>query len=602
MKTKHIITFLTGLILLISSCVSPDMPGFTEEVDLHNLKVYGLLNIDNPKEYEAVIDNITGNITIEVPYYISDTEPIQGDLTQMRVRATMPLGASFEPKLQGLRDLEQGFKSTIYYADGTSKEYNIKAEYVKSGAANIIGIKVNEDNIAFVSRVSATEIDGVTDITVIQFGYNHLQQLKEIDLTIESAPWSVVNYPNDSHIFDVTDESKTFTITAQDGTVRTYRFKIIDPSFVPEGMPGSIAPLFGFKVIQNDDYGWEPGVNRSMAVIGDEIIIASLKGNFHRINRFTGAPLTTKVNRTGIAGDVHGIANDDAGNLVATVISSINNQWVPNHTLEIYVWKGGIEGTPTKIYSQELNTDPMFKDKNQNANTGRTIGVTGDVTSGKARLGFVFNGLNEFFVLSLQDGEVVKHSGLIAPSTGMALTNASKAVPMGVEDNDPVAIGMMNDRTMLKVEMDGTAIKFSPGLNWWPVEGNTKGFDFARFNGMDVVALGNGENASWDSSIDWRNRLIVTNIADESPIAMTSHEILDSFKKKYDPNTPDEEGDNDNVDYGRLYGWLNERVGTNGNKVGDAVIYVTPDGTAMYIYLMVTDMGMMGWEITKFAL
>lgn len=579
------------------------MPGFTDEADLYTLKVYGLLNIDNPKEYEAVIDNTTGEITIQVPYYISDTEAIQGDLTQMRVRATMPLGATFEPKLQGLRDLTQGFKSTIHYADGTSKEYTIKAEYIKSSAANITNIKVNNKNkVAFVSRISATEVDGVTDITVMQFGYNHLQQLKELDLTIESAPWSVVNYPNNSHIFDVTNENQTFTITAQDGTVRTYRFKIIDPNFVPEGLPGSITPLFGFKVVQNDDYGWEPGANRSMAVIGDEIIIANLKGDFHRINRFTGKPLTTKVSRAGISGDIHGIANDDAGHLVATVISSINNQWVPNHTLDVYVWKNGIEGTPTKIYSQELLTDPMFEGKNQNANTGRTIGVAGDVTKGKARLGFVFNGLNEFFVLSLQDGKVVKHSGLIAPSTGMALTNASKAVPMGVEDTDPVAIGMLNDRTMLKVKMDGTAIKFSPGTNWWPVDGNTKGFDFARFNGMDVVALGNGENASWDMSIDWRNRLIVANIADESSIALTKNEILDSFNKKYDPNAPVKEGENAEVDYGRLYGWLNKRVSTNPNKAGDAVIYVTPDGTAMYVYLLVTDMGMMGWEITKFAL
>ncbi|MDO5036068.1 MAG: DUF5018 domain-containing protein [Porphyromonas sp.] len=602
MKAKYIIPLLALFVALTTGCKDPVRPGFTEEANLHELSVRGSFIANKQKEYDAKIDDEKGLITVQIPYYLSDVDPVQGDLTQMQITATMPVGAKFEPQLAGVRDMQKGFKSTIYYADGTSKEYTFKAEYVKSNASDVVKIKMlGNDGSSFIYFIQPKDENGVRPISVVQLGYTHLQKLKSAKLSIETSPWSTLHFEGLDGEVDLTDESFTFSVEAQDGQSTTYRFQIIDPNYVPLGVAGSISPLFGVKVVQDDGYGWKAGANRSMAVIGEELVIANLKENFLRHNRFTGKPTGKTVDRTGIDGDVHGIAHDDAGNLIATVISSINNRWVPNHVLEVYVWKDGIEGRPTKIYSQDLQNDPMFVGKNQNANTARTIGVAGNVLQGKARLGFVFNGLNEFFVLSLVDGEVVKHSGLITPSTPIALTNASKCIPTGVEDDDPVVIGMLNDRSMVKVQMDGTSISFGPGNHWYTPAGNTKGFAYTNFNGMELVALGNGQNASWDYSIDWLNRLIVADIKSGKPSSLNTGEILDSFNLKYDPNSPEEQGDN-NADYGRLYGWLNERVGTNGNKVGDACFYVNPEGSIVHVYLMVTDMGFMGWEITKFAL
>lgn len=604
MKTIYQIPLLALLLLFFAGCQDPVMPGFTEEANLHKLSVYGQLNVNKPKDYAAKIDDEKGLITIQVPYYISDVEQIKGDLTQMRVFASMPLGAKFEPKIEGLRDMTEGFTSTIHYADGTSKEYKFIAEYAKSSAAEIANIKmISDNNAAFVYRIAPEEVDGVTIISVAQFGYLHLQQLKAANLSIVPSPWATVSSNVTDGPVDVTDESLRFTVTAQDGTtVRTYGFKIVEPNYVPEGTPGSITPLFGVKVTKDDEYGWVDAQNRSMAVIGDELIIANLQGGLLRHNRFTGAPTGKTVDRTGIEGDIHGIAHDEAGHLVAATIASINNKYIPNHTLELFVWKDGIEGKPTKIYSLDLQNSPLMAGKNPNANTGRTMGIAGDVLGGKARIGFVFGGLNEFMVLSLNNGKVVKNSGLIAPKeVVMPLTNASKCIPTGVEDNDPVLIGMTADRCMVKSQMNGEAAKFGGGGHWWNVYGNTKGFAYARFNGMELVALGNGKVADWSAAVDWKNRLIVSNISDGTPGVLATGEILDSYNKRYDPNTNETSGDNE-VDYGRLYGWLNERVGTNPNKVGDACFYVSPDGTTVQVYLMVTDMGFMGWEITKFEL
>lgn len=603
MKKTYTNLLLALFLLLVAGCQDPVMPGFTEDADLHTLSVNGRLKADENIQCPAVIDEAKGLITIQVPYYISDTEPTLGDITQMRVIATMPIGAKFEPALEGLRDMSEGFTSTIHYADGTSKEYKFIAKCVKSSAAEVVKMKVAEDkDVRLVYRVEPEDANGLSIISVAQFGYNHLQTLKSVPLSFTTSPWSTISSNVTEGPVDLTNESLRFTVTAQDGTVRTYAFKIVDPAHVPEGMPGMITPLFGVKVVKGDKYGWEYRQNRTMAVIGDELVIANLKGDFLRHNRFTGAPTGKTVSREGITGDVHGIAHDAAGHLVAVTIGSINNRWIPDHVLNVFVWKDGIEGKPTKIYSLDLQNDPLFAGKDPNANTGRTVGIAGDVLSGKARLGFVFGGLNEFMVLSLKDGKVVKNSGLIKPSVAIALHNASKCIPTGVEDSDPVVIGMLTDRSMIKAEMDGTATKFGPGSHWWSAPRNTKGFAYAKFNGMELVALGNGENASWDANVDWRNRLIVSNIADGTPGALTTGEILDSFNLKYDPNSTATEGNNENKDYARLYGWLNERVGTNPDRGGDACFSISPDGSAMQVYLMVSDMGFMGWEITKYAL
>lgn len=119
---------------------------------------------------------------------------------------------------------------------------------------------------------------------------------------------------------------------------------------------------------------------------------------------------------------------------------------------------------------------------------------------------------------------------------------------------------------------------------------------------MELVAIGNGSVADWDAGYDWRNRLIVADIKSGAPASLTDGEILDSYNKKYDPAATGDLTAPNEVDYGRLYGWLNEHVGKNPNKVGDACFFVSPDETTVHVYLMVTDMGFMGWEITKYSI
>ena len=174
MKLKYIIaTFIT---LMATGCQEPDELVRGEGDNMSTLIVRGRFAADETKEYESVIDEEAGTITVQVPYYISDTLEIQGDLTKMKLSATLPLGAKFNPGISGVKDLVTGFSSTLVYEDGTEKPYEFKAVYVKSSAKNITKftianypratITIEEDSTGTTGKViiykTSSSIEGVT--------------------------------------------------------------------------------------------------------------------------------------------------------------------------------------------------------------------------------------------------------------------------------------------------------------------------------------------------------------------------------------------------------------------------------------------------------
>ena len=94
----------------------------------------GLCIIKKRKDVKDLSEFIkeNGTVKIIVPYYISDTEASQGDLTRMKRSAELPSGATFSPALTGIHDLEKGYSSNLLYEDGRVQPLTFKAEYLKS--------------------------------------------------------------------------------------------------------------------------------------------------------------------------------------------------------------------------------------------------------------------------------------------------------------------------------------------------------------------------------------------------------------------------------------------------------------------------------------
>lgn len=74
MKMKYLFHGLLASILLITACQEPDDLVRSDSENINILSVKGSLISDADKQYDAIVDEANGTITVQVPYYISDTE------------------------------------------------------------------------------------------------------------------------------------------------------------------------------------------------------------------------------------------------------------------------------------------------------------------------------------------------------------------------------------------------------------------------------------------------------------------------------------------------------------------------------------------------
>ena len=254
MKMRHLITGLFVSALALGACEDPDELIMSGSENMQTLTVKGRLVSDENVEYDAVVDETSGVITVQVPYYISDTEAIQGDLTAMKVRASLPYGTRFEPGLSGIHDLAAGIERTLVSdVDGSRKHYTINATYVKSDQAFATRVSLADTPNAVVS-IKEPETDGGTGmITVYKTSSSIDGALKAATITV--SPWATIECSamNEDGTIDLS-EFPDVVVVSQDGSVRkTYKTAVDLPSFVPSGKAGYIACLFGFQILESNE-------------------------------------------------------------------------------------------------------------------------------------------------------------------------------------------------------------------------------------------------------------------------------------------------------------------------------------------------------------
>lgn len=310
----------------------------------------------------------------------------------MKVRGSLPYGTRFEPGLSGIHDLAAGIERTLVSdVDGSSRHYTINAAYVKSDQAFATRVSLADMPNAVVSIEEPETEDGTGSITVYKTSSSIDGALKAATVTV--SPWATIECRamNGDGTIDLS-EFPDIVVVSQDGSVRkTYKTAVDLPSFVPSGKAGYIASLFGFQILENNEYGFEAENNRTLAVVGDYLIVGN-SGDASKMvvmNRFTGKPTGLSVNATGISRSIHAITSDSAGHLVA--VAYTNSSTLPD--FEVWVWKNGIGDAPTLIFSKSLPSDPYFaplRSANPGTTTydiGRMVDVIGDVTSGEAIIG-----------------------------------------------------------------------------------------------------------------------------------------------------------------------------------------------------------------------
>ncbi len=635
MKFNKLIIAALAFGTLLSACHKPDELIRENNENVMHLSIKATL-VQNGVDYDATIDEENGEVVLGIPYYISDTEKIMSDLSEVKIRATMPLGATFNPGLSGIHDFSEGkvFTSTLQYEDGTSVPYVFRAQRVKSDASTITAVGLADEDVRVVFNVTApAEEGGKGKLTVLKTSASVEAALKQVKIAV--SPWAtMVAYGYDEKTgyvnLNTLSEIKVISQNGVDYTV--YEVSIETPSLVPSGQVGYVSALFGVQCTAINTLGFEPDANCAIAAV-DNYLIISNKNDFNKmaiLNRFSGRQITdVTINTSGIdAGrQLRAIGTDDDGHLVAATYTctkestetTIANGWdylLTDPAIKIYVWLDGLQAAPTCVMSLDIKSDEMNALPSKATELFNVLGVKGSFRSGSAVVTSTDAGVARVFAFYFENGTFTKVRQYCPFSEGKAFwlstKNASKADPLNT--SDPLTFVMNGDFRPQVAFYDGTAagscVFDSPTSHWWAPNGNNdytrnlRGCAGAFFNGTYVIAVANGQLTNGI----WGHRLYFSNIGAVPTVAsLKSGFLFDS--REGDLASGDESkggptgtgfcasGMTSTYPYVAADGKFG---GDNLTKRGDVICVESADGNSLQFYMFTCNAGVLGYEITRY--
>ena len=614
MRFKNL--FMTALaVLALASCAKEEPLSEVEDLDtLRPFTARAAFGIDDEVWYDGVIDHEKGTVDFTVPYYLSDTEEIQGDLTRMIIKAKFPSLAVVEPKVTNVEvDLLNGTTARMTLRDNHYKDYTFKATYFKAEGKELFSA-TNSAGSKFTIVPPADGKPG--EVIYLRVKSNYEADLKAV--TLHLSPWATIEgscYNPDTKTCDFTKGTE-FKVVAQNGDSVDYKFVLKTTELVGPGEIGSVYNMFGYQLVENDPRGFTPVNNRQMAIIDNYLIISnsSTQGfqNMVVLDRFSGDKVDKKINVEGIPEDrqIHAICNDDANHLVACSFVFNHDKWGTKYNdFSVYVWKDGLDKKPVNIFSDDIVTGDKFAAvRAQNANlnvyeVGRYICVRGDMTKGNAVFATFSKTKLRACFLKIENGQA---KGDMVPvwdateSVVQSMGNCTKVIPLDKDDMSNFIWHSGNPYQGINYFPAGTGTRgfgfTMPKSHWWAGnraggKGGLYGMGYTEFNGMYLLALANTDGAA--------ARLWVSNIG-KNPDA-------DSLEKGYLFDTRDSDIPGAGpVVTGMTSPWAfnsaDTVLGTNGNGTGDIVFGKTADGSAVQVYMLTTDNGLIAYEISKYKL
>jgi len=155
-------------------------------------------------------------------------------------------------------------------------------------------------------------------------------------------------------------EPVKYTVTAQDGTVHEWTIKWSYGDRIIDGEGGGATIPLWYKTPAELGIN-TTGLESSIGICGDYLVFSRSNKT---VNKNTGEPTDTKLNVTGVPGQIYYFANDDKGNLVGCTLPAISSG-----KFNVYKWTS-IDEAPQLIYTENYTSGAM---------PGRKFDITGDI-------------------------------------------------------------------------------------------------------------------------------------------------------------------------------------------------------------------------------
>ena len=611
MEHKGLYLTTALMLCLAASCHKPEYNYFSEDnANLQSLTVSVSTKDDRMVEYPAVIDEAAGTVTVSIPYYLSDTEPIQADLTQMRISAKLPLGATFNPALTGLHDLGSGFKSTLTYADGKAKEYTFLAVYVKSDLALLRDVAMDNPDIVYAIVHPSEGNDGSVTVPYDEETEPFITKTRP-----KVSPWATLQceaYDEATGLLDLTKAGEIKVVSQSGNVTGTYKVVLDEP----EGLEGlrKVKSLFAFQPTEQDPHGMVKDANRSMAVVGDYLILSNAEdvSKMPVYDRMSGEYLGNDlVNTDGEISTLDekmkfwAIASDDAGHLVAATYVDTSSD-AENGTVRIFAWTDGIDHEPKSIewagfYNWATGASWAFSN----------MKIAGDVTQGALIATSASAAGRAAFSVVGSSGKVTDRFSAQAHEGSLWWSASIIPLDANATSAENVHFASVSGNFRQYITYDGTLLV--PDASYWYMGGgeyqrNAVGGDIVKVGDHTLMATMNGWYAG--SPDPWNNnsfyyQLVVSDIGDAPGETSLTDGLIFASRSSTDDAILSDMG------YG-VAGMISpfayepgfavlgpNGYGANKSQIGD-VVFGKSSEKRVQVYAMAMNLGLIAYEISYY--
>lgn len=530
-----------------------------------------LFNSASDKVWQGILSANQDSIYFDIPYYLSDTVAIKPDLTKMILRANLPSGAVVTPELGGLKDLSKPYPVTVQAGNGTQHAYVILARLLKSDKKEMTGFSIPSLELKGINAST----DTIKLIVPPKFDQN---LLKHVVPSFTLSPWASVS-PGMGEPQDFT-KNVVYTVTALDGSTSTIT--------VVQSYPKVLEYGFGLTYLMwqkdSDAAGFTRGLDCGLAVCGDKLIVARRNLAFSIYNKLTGQLLSEHVNiqgtdADGVGGIIFGIDTDDRDNLLAVNFTRIANA---GNILKIFRWKDGLSNPPEVIL--QLPVTHFASETNRGIDLGRSIKIAGDI-DGNAQIMVSMGGNgtdeNRSLKFSVKNGVITNAANPeIVAGEGVKYKWRGKSIPVAASDNTPYfVLSVGTDKGLVYMDENRKAFLFETNENSSAFYNNTVySIAYGEFNHAKYMFAASGNWA-------YQTKLLGFDVTNPSLIPIDKND--DAYYKKFNVFTS-------------LPNILQFAKGDNENATGDIAVKMSDDGNSIYVYMLVTDAGIMAYELTKY--